>query len=114
MARTIDFNALEQPTIEVVMRDEAKTKINVTAPSEALIEKLNANIDVIKSACKADNPQVMDECYSLTAEFMSCNKEGLTITGEDLRKKYNVNYVMLFVFLANYMDFIDEIKNAKN
>lgn len=114
MARSIDFNALEQPTIEVVMRDDAKTKITVIAPSEALIEKLSANIDIIKNACKSDNPQSMDECYSLTAEFMSCNKEGLTITGEELRKKYNVNYVMLFVFLKNYMDFIDDIKNAKN
>ena len=114
MARSIDFNAFEQPTIEVVMRDDAKTKITVTAPSEALIEKMDANLDLIKNACKSDNPKAMDECYSLTAEFMSCNLEGLTITGEELRNKYKVNYVMLFVFLKNYMDFIDDIKNAKN
>lgn len=114
MAKIIDFNALEQPTIEVVLRDEARTKITVTAPDLALIEKLQANSDSIKAACSTKDLKAVNEAYNLAAEFMSCNQEGIKLTGEELRTKYGVTYALLFIFIMNYLEFIDEIKNAKN
>ncbi len=114
MAKILDFNAMEQPTIEVVLRDEARTKITVTAPTLALIEKLQANKDIIKAACNAKDSKALNEAYDLAAEFMSCNLEGIKLTGKELQTKYGVSYVLLFAFIVNYMEFIDEIKNAKN
>ena len=114
MAKILDFNAMEQPTLEVVLRDEARTKITVTAPTLALIEKLQANKDIIKAVCSTKDEKALKEAYSLAAELMSCNQEGINLTGEELRTKYDVSYVLLFAFLVNYMEFIDEIKNAKN
>ena len=114
MARVIDFNKFEQPTLDVVLKDENQTKITVIAPAEALIEKLESNLDSIQSICKGATGPALDESFALAAELMSCNREGLTITGKELREKYKINYVMLFAFIAAYIDFIDEIKHAKN
>lgn len=114
MARTIDFNKLEQPTLKLIMRDEKRTELNVTAPAEELIERLEANLDAIKDACKPGKAGSLDKAYELAADFISCNQEGLKITGDELRNVYKVNYIMLTAFLINYLEFIDEIKNAKN
>lgn len=114
MAKVIDFNAIEQPTIEVVLRDAARTKLTVTAPDLALIEKLTANKEIIKEACNGKDEKALAEAYNIAADFMNCNKEGIKLTGDELRTKYGVSYSLLFVFLVNYLEFIDEIKNAKN
>jgi hypothetical protein len=114
MAKTLDFNKIEQPTLVVVMRDEAQTKLSITAPSEALIEKLEANLGDIKEACSGKNREALDTAFDLAADFMSCNKEEIQLTGEELRGKYNVSYTMLLAFFVAYLEFIDEIKNAKN
>lgn len=114
MARKLDFNALEQPTLEVVLRDENKTHITVMVPSVELVEKLEANGESITAACKRKDAHSMQVCYDLAAELMSCNEENLTITGEELRAKYGVGYGLLFAFLVAYNDFVAEIKNAKN
>lgn len=114
MARTIDFNKLEQPTLKLIMSDEKRTELNVTAPSEELIERLEANLDAIKDACKPGKDGSLSKAYELAAEFISCNQEGIKMTGDELRDVYKVNYIMLTAFLVNYLEFIDEIKNAKN
>ena len=114
MAKTLDFNKLEQPTLNVVLRDEAQTRLTITAPSEALIEKLEANIDDIKAACSSKNKEALDTAFALAADFMSCNLEGIQVTSEELRGKYGVNYAMLLAFIVCYLEFIEEIKNAKN
>lgn len=114
MARIIDFNKLEQPTLPLIMRDEKHTELNVVAPTEELIEKLEANYDIIQEACKPGKAGSLDKAYELAAEFISCNLEGIKVTGDELRNVYKVNYLMLTVFMVNYLEFIDEIKNAKN
>ena len=116
MAKILDFNAFEQPTLPLVMRDDAKTRLNVTAPSEALIERLEANYDTIVAACEGtDRSQnTMDAVRNLAADFISCNEENIKVTGDELRDKYKLNYVMLFAFFVSYMDMVNEIKTAKN
>ena len=114
MARTLDFNTLAQPTLEMVMRDEKKTHINVTAPSYELLEKLEANMTSITDACKKKDIKSLQVGYDLAAELVSCNMEGIKVTGQELREKYGVDYTLLFAFLIAYMDFINDIKQAKN
>ena len=114
MAKKLDFNAIAQPTLELVMRDTNKTHITVTTPSVELVEKLEANLDDITAACNKKDANSMTVCYDLAAEFISNNQEGITITGQELREVYGVDYTLLFAFFIAYQDLINEIKSAKN
>lgn len=114
MAKVLDFNSFTQPTLPVVLCDGEKKRLNITAPSTDLIEKLAANKDTIAKALSSKDTSVFSAIYNLAAELMSHNDEGFTVTDDELKTKYGVTYVMLFAFFNAYSAFVDEIKNAKN
>lgn len=115
MAKILDFNSFEQPTLPIVMKDEKKTTFTVTAPSEELIEKLDANrVEITEKLKNAKDLNSLNALYEFAAELISCNEEHVEITGEELKTTYKVNYMMLFAFYVAYMQFVNEIKNAKN
>lgn len=114
MAKTLDFNALNRPTLPLVMPDEAKTKIDVVAPTEGLVEELQSLAPNMEKALAAENETAVPVIYDLAARLISCNKQGLKVTAEDLRDKYKLNLEALIFFYNAYMDFMAEITNAKN
>jgi hypothetical protein len=115
MKRTLDFNALEQPSIELTFRDAARTRVTVKAPTTAMVEKLQANLGSIKAALGGDQATALPAVYDMLAEFISCNEEGLTVTGADLRDKYGwTDIIYPFAFMKVYLEMIEEIQNAKN
>lgn len=114
MKKTLDFNSLQRPTLELIMPDEARTVINVTTPSEALLEKLTANLDALEAAAKRADVEGIRQSYILAAEVISCNLEGQTVTAEELRDKYKLGIDYAILFFNAYLDFIQEIKDAKN
>ena len=118
MAR-LNFNQLIAPVLELEMADEAHTLITVTTPSEGLVEEVEKMASHASTIFSEDNPDMLDACYDLAARVMSCNKEGLQVSVEDLKTKYwpadrVANQLHLLAFLKAYMDFIEEIKSAKN
>ena len=115
----LDFNKINRPVLELTMEDEAQTNITVETPSEGLVEELEAMIPELDTIFSPDNPKSVDAAYDLAARLMSCNQEGVTVTADDLRTKYwrkNTihNQLALMSFIGAYMDFLQEIKNAKN
>ena len=114
MARILDFNKFEQPSLPLVMKDEEKTKFTVIAPSVELIQKLEANQEDIERALKKGDEHSIARAWSLAAELISCNEEDRQVTAEDLQKKYRMSYVMLFAFFKVYGELVDEIESAKN
>jgi hypothetical protein len=42
MIQKLDFNALEQPVLELTMKDPAKTVVRCEVPTEELVERLQA------------------------------------------------------------------------
>ena len=42
MAKTINFNNINRPFLRLIMQDDAQTTIDVTTPTEALVEELTA------------------------------------------------------------------------
>ena len=114
MAKTLDFNVIEPLTFPLVMRDPEHTKIDVLAPTEGLIEELEAAGPAIKGALAADDEASVPALYDLAARLMSCNQQGLAVTAEELRDKYKLNLECLVVFYNSYPDFIKEIASAKN
>lgn len=114
MAKTLDFNALVPPTLPLVMRDEAKTQIDVVAPTEGLVEELQAVAPIMESALASKEAEAVPAIYDLAARLISCNRQGQQVTAEDLRGKYKLNLEALIFFYNAYIDFIAEIPNAKN
>lgn len=110
--KSFDFNALTQPTLETKLGDLV---LHITTPAERLIEQLAASADDLTAL--AENGKAVEQArvsYQFIAEIMSCNTEGITITADDLRDKYKVGTYALTAFVVCYMDFINEIHNAKN
>lgn len=114
MAKTLDFNTITPPTLVLTMRDEGRTEIVVTTPTEMLVEELQALAPELTKLLGADNAESIKTAYDLAAKLISCNRSGLQVTADDLRKKYRLNLDALIVFYNAYLDFLNEITGAKN
>lgn len=112
--KTLDFNALEKPVLELTLKDAAKTVVRVTAPTEELVERLTAAAGELQKVIKENNGETIRSLFELIAELMNCNVDGLTFTAEDLREKYNMRLFEATVFVNVYLEFIQELNNAKN
>lgn len=115
MAKRLDFNSIQRPTLELTMPDEAKTKLKLVCPNEALIEKLEAVGPEMVEIMEKNDLNSIRAVFDLAAKLMSCNDEGKQITADDIRDKYKLGLDAMVIFFSAYNDFIDEeIKNAKN
>lgn len=115
MSRSLDFNAIEQPTLDVTMRDEKRTVLHLSVPSVDFVEKLQALEPVLAKMKKGNNAaESVKQVYSFFAKIFSHNEDGIEVTAEDLRDKYRLNFLHLLQLYAEYKGFIDDIKNAKN
>lgn len=114
MNKTLDFNSIKKPTLTLTMPDEERTVIRVLTPTVELVEKLTANEkDLTKTLKTPDRDGVM-AAFELAAEYISINKDGITVTAEDLRGKYNWGIDELIIFFSAYKDFVETIETAKN
>lgn len=116
MTKSFDFNALTQQTLETKLGGPDNIIIHVTAPPERLVEQLASALDEIQELSKAQGHEVeaVRASYDLAAKLISCNSEGLQITADDLREKFDIYPAALAAYLAAYMDFINDFHNAKN
>ena len=114
MRKTLDFNSIEKPVLVITMKDDAHTEISVTSPTEELIERLQANASAITEATKEGTAESIRVVFTLMADLINCNLEYIKVTAEELRDKYRMKLYDATVFFSAYMDFIDEIKTAKN
>ena len=114
MRKTLDFNSIEQPVLEISMKDDAHTKFEICAPIEELIEKLEANTKLINESVTKGTAESIKALFNLAAELISYNLDGVRVTAEELRDKYRLKLMDIVVFYGAYVDFISEIKAAKN
>ena len=114
MARTLDFNSINRPVLELVMQDEAKTVIKVSTPSEKLVEELQATMPELQEVLNTGNKDAVALCYDLAARLINCNRSFITVTAEELREKFRIDLESLVIFYSAYLDFIQEINDVKN
>lgn len=114
MAKALNFRKFAQPTLPINMNDAEETLFTVTTPSVELVERLEANQTEIIAAIMRGDRDSLNDIWNLVADLISCNREGRKVTADELKGKYGMNYQMLFMFLTAYVEFINEIKNAKN
>lgn len=114
MAKILDLNALDQPILEVKLRDEKRTIFRLTTPTTKLVERFSTAKAEMNAVAKSKDVEKIKKLYELTAELFSCNADYIDVTAEDLRDKYRLTFGDLVVIFAAYLDFIKEINNAKN
>lgn len=114
MAKGLNFRAFAQPTLPINMNDADETLFTCTAPTVELVERLEANQTSILTALHAKDRESVEELWKLVADLISCNREGRKVTVTELKGKYGMNYAMLGAFIVAYMEFVQEIRGAKN
>lgn len=114
MAKILDLNALEQPILEIKLRDNERTIFRLTTPTTKLVEKFTAAKSELAAITGSKDVGKIKALYELTAELISCNADYITVTAEELRDKYRLTFGDLVVIFTAYLDFIKEINNAKN
>ena len=112
--KMLGFNALQQPTWPVKLKDDARTVVNLTTPTVALVDRLIAVTPGLQEVAKSKDVKSIRAVYELVADLMNCNDDGYTFTAEELRDKYKMELLDLFRFAAGYMEFIKEMQDAKN
>jgi hypothetical protein len=114
MRKTFDFNSYDKPELEITLKDDANTKIVLMTPTVELIERLQATASDIKGIVKEGDEAGLAIMYDLMADLINCNLDHITVTGAELRGKYKMELVDVLMFYSIYMEFIDDIKAAKN
>ncbi len=110
----LDFNALQQPTWPLKLRDEAQTVVNLTTPTVGLVDRLVAAAPGLQEAAKTKDGRTIRAVYELIAEIMNCNDDGFIFTAEELRDKYKMSLLDVFRFVSGYLEFVKEMQDAKN
>ena len=110
----LDFNALQQPSWPIKLKDDAQTVVHVSAPTVELYDRLVAATREREKATKTKDGRTTRALYNLIADIMSINDDGYTFTGEELRDKYKLTLVDIIHFVGGYFQFMKEIKEAKN
>lgn len=111
---TFDFNAIQQPTLDVKLADPEQTVVHLTYPTVELLDSIMAVAPEIEEVAKKKDGTVIRALYGVIAKVMSCNADGYTFTAEDLRDKYRMSLLAVTQFVAVYFEFIDQANNAKN
>ena len=110
MAQVLDLNLMEQPTLDLTLRDEARTVVHVNIPDTDLVKELQAREANMRSLLSSGSKDGVDAAYDLVARVISCNSDGLTFTAEELQSKYRINLYNLIAVYKAYLAFISEIE----
>lgn len=114
MAKMLDFNALQHPTLPIKLKDESRTVVHIAPPTVKLLERLQAVAPDLNEIAQQKDNGMIKALYSLIADLINCNDDEYVFTGEDLEGKYNMSLYDVVFFIRAYFDFIKEIQDAKN
>lgn len=111
---TFSFNRHRPPIWPIEMPDEDGTILHIVPPTVDLQEELRAYAGEFNALLDGGDSEKREAFYDLAARLMSCNRNLLKITAEDLRKTYHLDVEDLVEFFHGYVTFVKGIENAKN
>lgn len=114
MVDLVDFNMHRPPILPVRMPGEKGVLIHVTVPTLGLIREVQDRLPEYMNLEQKGVAERIKESYDLAARLISSNLDGLTVTAEDLRDKYDCTRYDLMTFYRAYVSFLTELQNAKN
>lgn len=115
MAEAIDFSTRRKPTLPIFLRDAAgERRVRVTTPTLDLMQEIRGNLPALQALLEGVSDESREAVFDLAARLISCNRDGLTVTGQELIDKYDLDEEDLTVFFSEYLDFIEGLAGAKN
>lgn len=109
---TLDFRKQKKNYLKVTLNDEAETNLSIMQPTKDLFGKMVAMSDEVGRMDGADL-DALDEVYSVCAELMSRNREGIVVGKGNLEDILDFEDVV--TFLKAYGAFVAGIVgSAKN
>jgi hypothetical protein len=111
--QVLDLNNLNRPTLELTLLDPDRTKLRVGLPTEALVREMEEMGQDVGRITKGDKSSV-DVIYDLLARCLSCNRDFIKVTAEDLRTKYGVDHEAAIIIYQAYNAFIEQVAAEKN
>lgn len=111
---TFSFNRFRPPILPIEMPDADNTVLHITPPTVELQEELRATARELNSLLTGGDAEQREAMYDLAARLMSCNRNMLKITPEDLHKVYHLDAEDLVEFYHAYVEFVTGIEHAKN
>ena len=114
MGRILDFNSVEIKTLDIILRDDDRTEVHLKFPTEGLVQELVSISPELHKAFEEGDTESLTRTYDLVAKLINCNRDGIKVTGEELRKKYRMDFELIILFCANYLDFIQSVSESKN
>lgn len=109
----IDYTQSVRPTMPVKMRDRRGTLLRVTVPPLDTVEDLAAMGDVLAAAADG-TAEAVEALYDFAARVLSCNRDHIAVTPEDITGKYDLDVDDLTVFFSDYVDFLNTVTRRKN
>lgn len=113
MNKVLDLNKVQRPTMELTLMDEARTTFRLSTPTEATVQELQQMGETLENLKKGSRESILI-IYDLAARLISCNRDFIKVTADELRTKYNLDLESAILFFNAYMDFISSIQNEKN
>lgn len=114
MAQPYSFNRYRPPVLPLQLMDDAQTWVNISPPTVDLQEELRAQQSHLRALLGQEGEEMVEVLYNLAARLMSCNRNLIRFTAEDLRTVYHMDVEDLVVFYKLYADYLSEIEHAKN
>lgn len=108
----LNFKTLKKSTLTIRLDDEENTAILVKMPTKRVLEDVMAMQEEFNNTGDDVDAGMVDQLYNACGEIMSCNLNGITITGETLKSKMDIED--LTVFFNAYIDFVSDVVSAKN
>lgn len=113
MNRKLDLNTIQHPVFELTLMDENRTTIHVKTPSVNKFRELLAVSAELEKASE-NGQDTVALIYEFLAGVLSCNREVLTITAEELPTKYMVDLDAAMLIYREYIGFLSDVTTAKN
>lgn len=111
---TVRLSVHRPPVMPLEMLDSAGTVLHIMTPSVDMVEKLQEQFPVLMTGEQVDSREGAIAAYGLAAQLMSRNLDGIQVTAEDIRDKYNLTRYDVLQFFSSYLDFLAKVKTAKN
>ena len=109
----LDYTQTAKPTMSVKMRDNGGTVLRITLPPRDVGDDLATMGDLLAVVVDG-TADAVPALYNFAARVLSCNRDHIAVTPEDITGKYDLDVDDLTVFFSDYVDFIAGISRRKN
>lgn len=109
----LNLNTVQRPTLDLTLMDEEQTLLRVKMPTLDMFKEMQAMSSALGGVEDGDKDSV-DALYGMLAKLLSCNRDRIKITAEELKGKYNIDLESAILVFRAYVDFITSITRAKN